>query len=264
MLRQFLKSCLMPYRKYQGMKLQKNIFKEFRRATSQDCSNFPADISLPSDYGKAMPERVVEILFAKLSYRIGSNVLDVAHANAMDCHLKMLKILPQPNNITGIDIAKPYYDWSLYYKESVKDDITNTSFEDEVFDLIWCISSMEHFGMDNSSYTKDYKNVNSNMDKIAMEEMLRLLKKGGSLLVTVPYGKYEDHGWLRNYDEETWQEVLNTARKKAKVQEWYFKHTFHKGWFFVKSEELKYTGYYDQANFGTGGLAVAYITKKDG
>jgi len=46
--------------------------------------------------------------------------------------------------------------------------------------------------------------------------MLRLLKKSGTLLITVPYGKYEEHGWLRNYDKHRWQELLGAARPRLR------------------------------------------------
>lgn len=259
-VRRFLRYVLAPFRRNSSAILQLNIFKEFERAMLMDNTSFPESFFLPSDYGKAMPERVVEILSARLSYRPGLRILDVAHANAMKCHLNMLQTLPQPRHLTGIDIANPTYDMRSLYECSIIGDITNSSFPDGAFDLIWCISALEHFGMDNSGYTDNFRREND-MDMQAINEMLRLLAEGGGLLITVPYGKYEDHGWLRNYDKDHWQRLLDVARTKAKVQEWYFRHTYGEGWSIVKPEELRYVGYYDQANWGAGGLAVAYITK---
>jgi hypothetical protein len=91
--------------------------------------------------------------------------------------------------------------------------------------------------------------------------MLRLLKKSGTLLITVPYGKYEEHGWLRNYDQHRWQDLLGAARPQATVRELYFRHTYGNGWTTASPEELRYVGYYDQANAGAGGLAAALIVK---
>jgi SAM-dependent methyltransferase len=173
----------------------------------------------------------------------------------------MLRSLPQPTNLTGIDIAEPVYKASFYYKESVVGDITRTGFADGSFDLIWCISALEHFGMDNSTYTENFRKEND-MDLQAVVEMIRLLRPGGSLLITVPYGKYEDHGWLRNYDDDSWARVLTEAEKQGDVARFFFRHTFGAGWQAAHPDELRYVGYFDQANSGCGALAAAFITKR--
>jgi SAM-dependent methyltransferase len=240
--------------------LQSNICNEVKRAM-QIQQHFPNDIILPSNYGKAMPERVMELLFVNMSYSPNIQVLDVGHANAMKCHLNILQSLPKPKYITGIDIAKPAYNVHRYYERSIIGSITNTDFSENSFDLIWCISALEHFGMDNSAYTNDFS-IQKGMDIFAAEEMLRIVKTGGGVLITVPYGKYENHTSHINYDKHNWQRVLEAVRPKANIREWYFKHTYGQGWIDVNSEELQFTSYYEQANLGAGGLAVVYITKK--
>lgn len=242
--------------------LQKNIFKEFERATREKTLVFPNKIFLPMNYGRSMPERVVEIFLCWLSYRSGYRILDIGHANAMECHLNMVRTLPEPKNLTGIDIAVPVYDVEAVYNHSILGDITNVSLPDDSFDLIWCISALEHIGMDNSGYVDNVsKSKQNDMDVQAIKEMVRLLSIGGSVLITVPYGKREDHGWFMNYDQEHLHSLLNVIRQKTKVSEWYFKHTFSMGWSMVKPEELRYVGYYDQNNSGSAGLAAIYITK---
>ena len=262
MLVKFIKNKIIDYNERSlTTALHRNIVQEVERASVLGQKNFPAEIILPQNYGKGLPERVVELLLLKLSYSPNIRVLDVGHANAMDCHLKVLQSLPRPSYITGIDIANPVYDSHLYYKQSMIGDITKTPFSDGEFELIWCISALEHFGMDNSVYTENFERENT-MDIQAIHEMLRLLTTGGKLLITVPYGKYEDHGWFKNYDKEHWQRLINIVQSKAKVQEWYFRHTFGKGWSSVHPDELQYIGYYDQANSGAAGLAAVYITKR--
>lgn len=63
-------------------------------------------------------------------------------------------------------------------------DIRNTDFKDNTFDLITCISTLEHIGVSGRYNIKEDKGG----DLKAMNEMFRILKKGGRLLVTVPYG----------------------------------------------------------------------------
>jgi len=117
-LRRLHSAC---WRKY----LQTGIYMECKRALkvnklrNSDIDNF----ILPPAYGKRMPERVIELLMAMLPYNPGKRVLDIGHANAMSCHLKMISSLPKPRNITGIDIAPPYYNHSKYYNKSLLADI---------------------------------------------------------------------------------------------------------------------------------------------
>jgi len=72
--------------------------------------------------------------------------------------------------------------------------------------------------------------------------MLRVLKVEGTLLITVPYGKFEDHGWLKNYDKHYWQNILDVASTYGKLHEYYFRHTFGEGWVCATPDELKYDG----------------------
>lgn len=241
--------------------LQERIYRESTKAYRSAALSFPARIVLPKKYGKQMSERVVELLLARLSYSPGAKVLDVGYANIQECHRKMLLSLPQPSALTGIDIGKPMFDASLYYDRTVREDITHTSFESNIFDRVWCISTLEHIGFDNSQYVADFS-VGENMVHSAVDEMVRVVKPGGSVLITVPYGKWENHGWFQNMDKERWEGVLGPVRSFATVSEWYFRYTKEKGWGVVRPEELSKVGYDDQQNSGAAGLAAALITKR--
>ncbi len=240
--------------------LQTKIIRELHRALEKDQSGFPGRVVLPDHYGKGLPERAVEILMARLTYAPGKNVLDVGYANTMECHRAMVAALPAPRHLTGIDIAAPVYDAGRYYEHMAQADITRTPYNDAAFDLIWCVSALEHFGMDNSVYTEEFSREPA-MDAQAVREMLRILAPGGQILITVPYGKFEDHGSHKNYDRGHWQMLLDIARPAGRVTEWYFRHTHGHGWQQVPAEELQYVGYFDQANAGAGGVAVTLMTK---
>jgi 2-polyprenyl-3-methyl-5-hydroxy-6-metoxy-1,4-benzoquinol methylase len=60
-------------------------------------------------------------------------------------------------------------------------DARSTAFRDRMFDQVICISTIEHIGL--------AKNIDKDGDAKAMLEIFRVLKKGGSAIVTVPYGK---------------------------------------------------------------------------
>lgn len=241
--------------------LQDGIFKEALRGYDLNREGFPDQLRLPPLFGAGLPERAVELMMAKLLYRPGESVLDLGHANAMPCHRRLLDTLPPPRRLTGLDIAEPVYDTSRYYTRSLREDITRTSLPEETFDQIWCISTLEHFGMDNSAYTSTFER-DSGLASAALSAMIRLLKCGGRLLITVPFGRLEDHGSHINYNLASWSRLLDPVRPRAHIRLWYFRHTQGAGWTLVAPDELALTGYYDQANSGAAGLAVALLTKQ--
>jgi SAM-dependent methyltransferase len=73
-------------------------------------------------------------------------------------------------------------------------DARSTGFRDSIFDQVISISTLEHVGLDRGVSDKSG-------DAKAMREILRVLKKGGSAIITVPYGKAKkpDH---RIYDRK--------------------------------------------------------------
>ena len=246
-----------------GEDLQRSITREYHRALQSGWHNFPSSVSLPRPCGLELPERVIELLLARLTYAPGARVLDVGYANSMTCHRDLIRSLPFPRNITGIDMADPVFDADELYQEKVCGDICETEFADDRFDLVWCISSLEHIGMDNSGY-EGATFPGAPTAERAVAEMLRVTRPGGSVLVTVPFGKYENHGWFRNFDEATLEELLDPVRSQATVHELYFGHSHGSGWSRAGAEELADTGYLDQRNAGAAGLAAVILEKDSG
>ncbi len=63
-------------------------------------------------------------------------------------------------------------------------DIRKTDYSDNYFDCITCISTLEHIGVSGRYGSDD----DQQGDIKAIKEMKRILKPGGELLITVPYG----------------------------------------------------------------------------
>jgi SAM-dependent methyltransferase len=253
-IRPFLRSLF-------GRDLQSRITREFERALRNGAHSFPDRIALPSPFGRGMPERVVELLLARLSYLPGLKVLDIGHANSMACHRNMIRSLPGPRRLTGIDIADPVYDASALYEASVRASIDSTPFAAGEFDLIWCISSFEHFGMDNSGYLEGTA-VDERIADAALTEIVRVLEPNGTLLLTVPYGRFEHHGWFRNFDERLLGRFVGRLRAVASVRELYFAHDASEGWRAAEPASLRDVGYHDQKNAGASALAALVVRKE--
>jgi SAM-dependent methyltransferase len=260
LLKRIIKKIIKKFGPDPSVAMQKRIYSEFQRALALK-PNLSDRLILPERYGQGLPERVVEILLAWLTVSPGFKILDVGYANAMPCHRMMLRKVKGLATLTGVDIAPPTYDASEYYAKAIQADITQVPLPSESFDLIWCISLLEHVGMDNTAYTEDFKRE-SDMDLLAVREMLRLLRANGKLLITVPYGRFEEHGWFRNYDSVHLKRLFDGIEALAEVKTWYFRHTFGEGWRKAKADELQYVGYYDQRNAGAGGLAAVLLSKR--
>ena len=244
-----------------GRDMQSNITREYERALERGRFDFPACVELPVPCGRRLPERVVELLLARLSYRPGARVLDIGHGNAMECHRAMVRSLPAPRDLTGLDIAEPTYDVSTLYRESVRGDMGAMTFDDASFDLVWCISSLEHVGMDNSGYTSEFSR-DERLAERAVQEMVRVTRPGGRVLLTVPYGRYENHGWFRNLDEAHLRALVDPVRVSVSVHTLTFAHRGERGWTPAPPEELRDVGYADQGNAGAAALAAVVLTKK--
>ena len=80
----------------------------------------------------------------------------------------------------------------------VKGDIRKTKFERGFFDVVTIISTLEHVGMGKTSYG-DLEERDG--DVTAMAEIWRILKPGGIVLITVPFGKAKFLPFMRIYDK---------------------------------------------------------------
>lgn len=66
----------------------------------------------------------------------------------------------------------------------IQGDITQTSFPDDFFDVITAVSTIEHIGL-----TRYGDPAYKDGDKKAMAEIFRILKVGGRVIMTVPFGE---------------------------------------------------------------------------
>jgi SAM-dependent methyltransferase len=68
----------------------------------------------------------------------------------------------------------------------IRMDARMTGFRKAVFDQVICISTIEHIGI-GTDYTGCYDDDDGDIKTI--KEIVRVLKKGGNAIITVPYGK---------------------------------------------------------------------------
>ena len=88
-----------------------------------------------------------------------------------------------------------------------------------------------------SSKPDDYQDV--------VVEFKRLLKDGGRLFISVPFGRYENHGWLQQFDHKMVAAIMDMfAGSSCDVT--YYKYA--DGWQLSDAEACKECSYFDFHN----------------
>lgn len=155
---------------------------------------------LPKGYGVSLDERVVEYPWALARCSRG-RTLDAGstlnHAHVLD---RFLPVVEPLSIVTRAPEAVAYPERGIAYTYA---DLRELPFEDRAFDSVVSISTLEHVGMDNAGYgVLDPLSQDPTGETVrAAQELVRVLVPGGHLLVTVPYGERENHGWFRQFDQ---------------------------------------------------------------
>ena len=165
---------------------------------------------LPEGYGAGWDERVVEFPWL-LAQGLGGRVLDagstlnhphiVAPCLEMADSLTITTITPEPTTFTDHGVSYVY------------GDLRELPFRDGWFDTVVCASTIEHVGMDAAIYGRDEPRAKDPAaeQRRALKELRRVLRPGGRLLLTVPYGRAEDHGWLVQFDEQRLENLIGSV-----------------------------------------------------
>jgi len=205
----------------------------------------------PVGYGDT--ERCVEIPWALSKYSDETTVLDVGYANAEERYIKSLLSLKIPN-LHGLDIS----DRKIEGLISHVGDIRKTNFENNYFDFVFCISTIEHIGRDNSVYKTNFTEVLDKGDLDALKEIYRITKIHGKILITVPYGKFFNYGWFIQYDENRLNILLNCCPFEILAKEFFI---YENGWHKCDKNDLKNILYHDNNAPAAAGLVCLLLKK---
>ena len=172
---------------------------------------FRAGAQLPRGFGFALDERIVELpwIVANLD-AVGEPVLDAG--SALNHRLILGRVIPRVGSLTIVTFTEEdaIAGFSAEYATA---DLRELPFAEGSFAAITCVSTLEHVGMDNSDYgsTEPPSDDPDREAARAIAELRRVLRPGGRLLLTIPYGREEDHGWCRQFD----------AAGVRRIREWF-------------------------------------------
>ena len=184
---------------------------------------FKREAPLPQDYGVGIDERIVEYpwLFSQMSndgglLLDGGSVLNYPFLldapQLSDKQLVILTLAPESTMAKRQNVSYMF------------GDLRETLFRDGVFDLIVSISTLEHIGMDNAKlYTQDNQDNESQPEDYlrVIKEFHRILKPGGRFLMTVPFGKPQNLGWLYQFDSSRLQQAIRAFGPDLKATIFY-------------------------------------------
>ncbi|MEK6334521.1 MAG: class I SAM-dependent methyltransferase [Acidobacteriota bacterium] len=157
---------------------------------------------LPEKYGFRLDARVIEIpwVLSRLKDKTG---LFLDAGSALNYGFVLESAPLKDKRVTIVTLApegQAFWQLGVSY---VFGDLRDLDFRDERFDSVACISTIEHIGMDNSMYAGDAdiaKRGDTTEFLMAVKELKRVLKPGGTLYITFPFGRYENHGWFQQFD----------------------------------------------------------------
>jgi O-antigen chain-terminating methyltransferase len=167
-------------------------------------------------YGLDDSERCIEIPWVLSRFRGEPRVLDIGYANAEPRYRQARDALEIPF-LVGLDLAAAPQPSIA----GVVGDALALPFRPGAFDLILAISVIEHIGRDNSIYCARERPSQEFGDLEAAAGLASLLRPGGRLLITVPFGRLEDHGWFVQYDLRRIQALVEFSGCEQTLAEYY-------------------------------------------
>ena len=207
-------------------------------------SRFTEQQDLPPGFGYRVDERIVEVPWVLARLREEPRVLlDAGASLNHDFLLQLAALRMRRIFVCGVSREKRLGGANVSY---VGSDLRCTGLKAGEFDEIVCISTLEHIGMDNTRvYSRDvrFKQFRPDDYKLAVREFHRLLRPGGRLLLTVPYGRYENHGWLQQFNRERLESIFQVFGGTAGTVAFY--KYFEDGWQLVGADACGDCRYFD-------------------
>jgi len=128
----------------------------------------------------------------------------------------------------------------------VYEDLRETCYGDGYFDWVVCISTLEHVGLDNTRfYTSDQTRREASPDDYlrVVGELRRVIRPGGVLDLSVPFGRHRNHGWLQVFDATMVDRAL-AGFQPATCVERHFRYE-RDGWRLSSREASREATYFD-------------------
>lgn len=231
-----------------GYAKYKNVLMMETLADKSLMNAFRQGARLPDGYGMRVDERIVECPWTISRVSPGPGLLlDAGSVLNAPMFLNAPELSQQKIIIYSLEMDSIKLDPRLSYLHG---DFREPVLRDGIFDHIVCISTLEHIGMwpiPKPPYEVSLKLPQPEKDLKAYRGVLKtfhdLLKPGGRLLLTVPFGMPEDQDWLQIFGKEQIEDVKTSFGGECET-EMYYRHAAD-GWQVATAEECKDLRYFN-------------------
>lgn len=198
---------------------------------------FRAGKPLPPSYGIGLDERCVEYpwLIANTTEDAG-RWLDAGSCLNYDFVIRHPRF--QNKRLFILTLAPEQVDFLREGVSYVYHDLRAIPFQDGYFDGIACLSTLEHVGFDNTQYTRGVGEPGHEPEGYAtvMPELGRVLKPGGTLLFTVPFGRCQEFPSFQQFDSARLARAIRAFGPARRVTKAFYRYS-RDGWRATREEE---------------------------
>ena len=234
-LQQFLSGGKVPWSK--GYYIYRTHFLMNSLENHQLLKCIRSKVQLPPGYGVGVDERCIEYLWLFAHLDDGSGLILDAGSTLNHDFILDQAILRQK----FIHILTLAPEGNCFWHKGISylfGDLRDIPIRDGYYDTIACISTLEHVGFDNTYFSESqvHKEHRTEDFLLAMRELGRVLKSGGSLLLTVPFGAHHCYETFQQFDRKILHQAVEAFGKASEVEETFFRYT-PSGWEEAIAEE---------------------------
>ena len=195
---------------------------------------------LPEGYGKGIDERVVEYPWLIAHIKEDNNsFLDAGSTFNFEEILRVPVLKKKEKYIYTF-----YPETNNYSKDRISyvyGDLRNLPLKNNFFDTVVCHSTLEHIDMDNSMYGYELGHISDKDSKSyeylkVITELERVTQQKGKILLTFPYGIFENHGFFQQFDKEMVQKIIDVLSSTCNCSKQFMKYE-EEGWRFANEND---------------------------
>ncbi|WP_448573028.1 methyltransferase domain-containing protein [Trichothermofontia sp.] len=253
----YLKNGRVPWSQGYGIYKQQFITESLQNPELM--ALFQTGQPLPAGYGIGLDERCVE--YPWLFSHLPVDAIYILDAGSVLNHKFLLDHPIFTNKTLHILTLAPesvcFWERGISYLFA---DLRHIPLQSDLYDAVICLSTLEHIGCDNSAYTQSQINKESQPDTFteAIAELHRVLKPGGHLFLSVPFGAYQHFGSFQQFDSERLQRAIAAFQPVASVNSTFYRYT-REGWNIATEDECHSSRYVDWVGWANNDASV--VTK---
>ena len=199
---------------------------------------------IPIKQNHYLDERIIEIpwIINELNSHYEKKILDAGCT--LNYKYLIDEILKNKNKITFVNLYPEKFVDKRNSVSYISSDIAKLNIKDEDYNVVSCISVLEHLGFNNEIYdTSGNKNPNFTANKSlylsGIKEIKRVLKKNGTLYLTIPYGKRATFDNIQQFDDKDIDKIIDIFQPGSCSILYYKYFDKEKRWNKVTSEACK-------------------------